>query len=80
MNMNLSSNDNHVLDGLPPSKNKKNIDFGKRRQMEIKKQVGVLSYRRDRLERELSAINSALLALDKQMDIDKKYEQLSMCD
>ncbi len=46
---------------------------------EVKRKIGELQYRRQRLEGELSAINIALLALDEKLALDPTYEQLSMC-
>ena len=46
----------------------------------MKKRLGLLHYRRDRLEHELEAIKSALHHLDKQIQQDVAYEQLSICD
>ena len=53
-------------------------DYLKRRQLEIKRRVGVLHYRRDRLERELKAIKSALFSLDQQMQRDSSCKQLTI--
>ena len=58
----------------PPS------DYRDRRRLDMKKRLGILHYRRDRLERELNAIKTALLTLDHQMQSDAAYEQLTMCD
>ena len=49
-----------------------------RNHMELKRRSVELHYRRDRLERELQAINTALLILDKQMDRDKRYTKLKV--
>ena len=49
-----------------------------RNHMELKRRCVELHYRRDRLERELQAINTALLILDKQMDRDKRYTKLKV--
>ncbi len=55
-------------------------DYRERRRLNMKKRLVVLHYRRDRLERELQAINSALLQLDGQIQRDGAYEQLTMCE
>ncbi len=46
------------------------FDFRKRRRLEMKKKLGVLHYRRDRLEHELQAIRVALATLDKHIQRD----------
>ncbi|WP_236072541.1 hypothetical protein [Prochlorococcus marinus] len=46
----------------------------------LKKQLGVLLYRRERMERELEAIKAALSTLEDQMQRNVAYEQLSICD
>ncbi len=55
-------------------------EYRNRRRQEMKKRLGVLHYRRERLERELEAIKAALFSLDQQMSRDAAYEQLSICD
>ncbi|WP_320676967.1 lactate dehydrogenase [Prochlorococcus sp. MIT 1300] len=55
-----------------------NQDFNKRRRLEIKRRQGLLTYRRERLERELHAIEICLTSLDKQLQKEHTYEQLSI--
>ena len=55
-------------------------DFRGRRRLEMKKRLGVLHYRRERLERELAGIKAALITLDRQIQRDVAYEQLSICE
>ena len=52
-------------------------DHRERRRLEMKRRLGELHYKRDRLEHELSAIKNALLTLDSQMQRYAAYEQLS---
>ncbi len=59
---------------------KASSDCGERRRLEMKRRFGLLSYRRDRLERELKAIDNALITLDRQMQSHAMHEQLSICD
>ncbi len=73
-----NSSKNSILN--PSSSYSKGADFRQRRRLEMKKRLGVLHYRRDRLERELIAIQSALLTLDSQLKKDNAFEQLSICD
>ena len=57
-----------------------NKDYKRRRHLEMKKRIGILHYRRDRLEHELDAIKSALFNLNKQIQQDREFEQLTICD
>ena len=52
-------------------------DSHDRRQQEMKRRFGVLQSRRSYLERELQAVKTCLLLLDKQMQSHVAYKQLS---
>ena len=49
-----------------------------RRHLEMKRRLGVLRYRQDRLTNELKAIDSALISLNQQIRTDIGYKQLSL--
>ncbi len=53
-------------------------DYRERRRLEMKRRMGVLHHRRACLERELNDIKVALVSMDRQMQKDKAYEQLSI--
>mgnify|MGYP001171794113 CR=1 FL=1 len=55
-------------------------DYREIRRLDLKKRLGVLLYRRERMERELEAIKAALSTLEEQMKSNVAYEQLSICD
>jgi len=55
-------------------------DYREIRRLDLKKRLGVLLYRRERMERELEAIKAALSTLEHQMQRNVAYEQLSLCD
>ena len=55
-------------------------DYREIRRLDLKKQLGVLLYRRERMERELEAIKAAFSTLEAQMQRNVAYEQLSICD
>ncbi len=55
-------------------------DYREIRRLDLKKRLGVLLYRRERMERELEAIKAALSTLEDQMQRNVAYEQLSICD
>ena len=46
------------------------LNYRQRRRLEIKRRVGLLQYRRQKLEKELQSINSALNTLDSHMNKD----------
>ncbi len=52
-------------------------EYHERRRLEMNKKLGVLNYRRDRLERELEAIKTALINLNHQMQRDAASEKIS---
>ena len=54
-------------------------DYREIRRLDLKKRLGVLLYRRERMERELEAIKAALSTLEAQMQRNVAYEQLSIC-
>ena len=53
-------------------------DYQARRRLEMKRRFGILQSRRSNLERELEAVNTSLISLDRQMQSYAAYEQLSM--
>ena len=55
-------------------------DYRESRRLDLKKRLGVLLYRRERMERELEAIKAALSTLEEQMKSNVAYEHLSICD
>ena len=55
-------------------------DYREIRRLDLKKQLGVLLYRRERMERELEAIKAALSTLEAQMQRNVAYKQLSICN
>ncbi|KZR70631.1 hypothetical protein PMIT1313_00285 [Prochlorococcus marinus str. MIT 1313] len=54
-------------------------DYREIRRLDLKKRLGVLLYRRERMERELEAIKVALSTLEAQMQRNVAYERLSIC-
>ena len=54
-------------------------DYREIRRLDLKKRLGVLLYRRERMERELEAIKAALSTLEAQVQRNVAYEQLSIC-
>tara|TARA_Y100001968_G_C18744942_1_gene430688 strand:+ start:31 stop:237 length:207 start_codon:yes stop_codon:yes gene_type:complete len=55
-----------------------NVEYETRRFTEMKKRIGLLQYRKERLMHELNAINSALSSLNKQVSHHSTYKQLSI--
>tara|TARA_Y100001968_G_scaffold333747_1_gene399001 strand:- start:5872 stop:6063 length:192 start_codon:yes stop_codon:yes gene_type:complete len=52
--------------------------YRERKRLEMKRRMGVLHHRRACLEQELNNIKVALISMDRQMQKDKAYEQLSL--
>ena len=57
---------------------RRNTEYRKRYKLEIDRRIGVLNYRRDRLEHELNSINAALDKLNRQLNTDTQETQLSL--
>ncbi len=55
-----------------------NSEPSERNRLEINRRLGILNYRRDRLVRELHAINAALFTLNQQKHRDTSCKQLSI--
>ena len=54
-------------------------DYREIRRLDLKKRLGVLLYKCERMERVLEAIKGALSTLEDQMQRNVAYEQLSIC-
>ena len=52
--------------------------YKERQMIAMKKRIGTLKYRRERLTHELNAINSALFELNKQILNNDSFKQLSI--
>ncbi len=52
--------------------------YGERRRLEMKRRFVMLQTRRSQLERELQTIKALLFSLDKQMQHQSSYKQLSI--
>ncbi len=64
--------------GYRYSSYRKNTEYKNRYKLEIDRRIGVLNYRRERLEHELCSINAALEKLNKQLKTDTIERQLSL--
>ena len=51
--------------------------FVNRRRFDMRKRLVELNYRRDRLERELNAVNSALFLLNREIEIHQRALEFS---
>jgi len=54
------------------------FNYNQRRKLEMQRRLGILSHKRGCLERELIAINNALITLKKQLKTDSAFEQVSL--
>ena len=54
------------------------FNYNQRRKLEMQRRLGILSHKRGCLERDLRAINNALISLKKQLKTDSAFEKVSL--